>query len=342
MNDNNTNDVEVIEHTRALTVAQQPSHAMPALQIKEAVNRFKQMEAFVTEVMTPNIDYGVIPGTEKPTLLKPGAEKLLTFFGLSCELTVVDKTEDWDAGFFYYRYRCSIYRDGVCIAVAEGSCNSKEKKYRWRTVFANQATEEDKRTGRPERRTSKQGKPYEVYVIENREPYDLVNTIQKMAQKRSMIAGTLIAVNASMFFTQDMEDMAQRVHDDTPADDVLASIQGNGKNTAAGNAAPPAGNGNTRESRENASTGGAVHPDAHDAARARSNTSVISPAQAKRFYAIARANGWTDGEAADLLYDHGFKTANDVTRDRYEAICAVLEDQDKLKAIRAQSDGMPF
>ena len=34
--------------------------------------------------MTKDTDYGVVPGTgTKPTLLKPGAEKLPTFFGLA-------------------------------------------------------------------------------------------------------------------------------------------------------------------------------------------------------------------------------------------------------------------
>jgi hypothetical protein len=33
-----------------------------------------------------------------------------------------------------------------------------------------------------------------------------VNTIQKMAQKRALIAATLLAVNGSEFFTQDIED----------------------------------------------------------------------------------------------------------------------------------------
>jgi hypothetical protein len=35
---------------------------------------------------------------------------------------------------------------------------------------------------------------------------DQVNTIQKMSQKRSLVAVTLLAVNASEFFTQDVED----------------------------------------------------------------------------------------------------------------------------------------
>jgi hypothetical protein len=34
----------------------------------------------------------------------------------------------------------------------------------------------------------------------------VVNTIQKMAQKRALVAATLLAVNASEFFTQDGDE----------------------------------------------------------------------------------------------------------------------------------------
>jgi hypothetical protein len=47
-----------------------------------------------------------------------------------------------------------------------------------------------------------------LYRISNPDAADLVNTIQKMAQKRALIAATLIAVSASEFFTQDVEDSA--------------------------------------------------------------------------------------------------------------------------------------
>src|SRR5205085_7043391 len=36
---------------------------------------------------------------------------------------------------------------------------------------------------------------------------DQVNTIQKMAQKRALVGAVLLAVNASEFFTQDIEDI---------------------------------------------------------------------------------------------------------------------------------------
>jgi len=45
-----------------------------------------------------------------------------------------------------------------------------------------------------------------LYRIPNPDVADAVNTIQKMAQKRALVAATLIATSASEFFTQDMED----------------------------------------------------------------------------------------------------------------------------------------
>ncbi|MDJ0576172.1 MAG: hypothetical protein QNJ65_13515 [Xenococcaceae cyanobacterium MO_234.B1] len=48
----------------------------PAYQnaIAQTANHYKVMVAFVKAQMQKDIDYGVIPGTKKPTLLKPGAE----------------------------------------------------------------------------------------------------------------------------------------------------------------------------------------------------------------------------------------------------------------------------
>jgi hypothetical protein len=179
------------------------------------------------------VDYGVIPGTDKLTLLKPGAEKLTTFFGLSTHFQLIERIEDWTGDayhgepFFYYLYRCQLFRGDLLIAEADGSCNSREQKYRWR---------EQQRTC-PECRqaaiikgkeeygggwlcfkkkggcgakfstgdTAIEGQP--VGRIPNPEIADQVNTIQKMGQKRALVAATLMAVNASEFFTQDMEDM---------------------------------------------------------------------------------------------------------------------------------------
>lgn len=236
---------------------------MPAMSIGQAAARFNTLVEFVQTVMRPDVDYGVIPGTPKPTLLKPGAEKLTTLFGLTTRFVVVEKVEDWTGEnhgsepFFYYWYRCQLWRGERLIAEADGSCNSREGKYRWRWVqaqdipegmsaakltkrggstsefdFAIEKAETSGQYGKPAeywqafrdainngtarqiKRKTKAGKEmaaWEIdatmYRIPNDNICDQVNTFQKMAQKRALIAATLIGVNASEFFTQDVEDI---------------------------------------------------------------------------------------------------------------------------------------
>jgi hypothetical protein len=198
-----------------LAIVDQPLAIMPVMAIQQAVERRAAMVEFVRQIMVKGTDYGIIPGTgDKPTLLKAGAEKLNTFFGLAPRFEVVASVEDWTGAahdgepFFNYHYRCTLTRGQQVAGQGEGSCNSWEKKYRYRTVFSNKATAEDKANGKLETRTGRGGRPYDVYVVTNPNPADIVNTLQKMAQKRALVAATLLAVNASEFFTQDVEDMA--------------------------------------------------------------------------------------------------------------------------------------
>jgi len=188
---------------------------LPVMTVEQAVIRYQEMQQFVKSVLKDGIDYGTIPGTrDKPTLLKPGAEKFAKFFGLGIEHELVDSIEDWEKGFFNYRYKviARSLRSGSIIATGEGSCNSKEKKYRIRYVPEFAATDEEKqRVLHRETRTSKKGKAYVMLTILNDDPYSIVNTIQKMAYKRALVAAVLVAANASDYFTQDIEDMAPEV-----------------------------------------------------------------------------------------------------------------------------------
>jgi hypothetical protein len=205
---------------------------MPILSIQQAVERFNAVVEFVRTVMREGIDYGRIPGTEKATLLKPGAEKLCTLFGLMSRFEIIRSIEDWTGEghdgepFYYYLYRCRLQRGSFVIAEGDGSCNSWEQKYRYR-----QAHRRCPSCGQP---AIIQGK--EVYGggwvcfrkrggcgakfalddeaitsqpagrVANENIADQVNTIQKIAQKRALIAAALLAVNGSEFFTQDSED----------------------------------------------------------------------------------------------------------------------------------------
>lgn len=232
---------------------------MPVMQMQQAVQRYNALLSFTQEIMKAGKDYGTIPGVDKPSLFKPGAEKLCNFFGLTPKFVVVKETEQWegDEPFFYYWYKCQLWRGSVLIAEGDGSCNSRESKYRYRWVASDQVPshlKKDKIPFRPGKATEpdfaiekaetggKYGKPAEywqafkdaiangtaiagtkqsstgramktwsieqpVYRIPNPDISDVVNTIQKMSQKRALVAVTLIGCNASEYFTQDIEDM---------------------------------------------------------------------------------------------------------------------------------------
>ena len=201
-----------------------------ALSIENAVERYNMLIEFTRRVMKEDTDFGKIPGAgTKPTLLKPGAEKLNNLFSHYPTFTLLDKVLDFDTGRFYFQYQCDLFRveDGRKVGSGNGSCNSLEVKYRYR-LAERKCPECGKSTiikGRQEYGGgwvcfAKKGgcgakfmdgdaeiEAQQVGRIENTEPFDLVNTLDKMAQKRAFIAATLIACNASEFFTQDIEDM---------------------------------------------------------------------------------------------------------------------------------------
>jgi hypothetical protein len=209
------------------------SQFMPAMSIELAVERYSAVTEFVSRVLRKDVDYGVIPGTEKRTLLKPGAEKLTTFFGLSTRFQLLERIEDWTGEahggepFFYYLYRCQLSRGELLIAEGDGSCNSRETKYRWREAqrvcpaCAQAAIIKGReeygggwlcfkkrggcgakfRDGDAEVESQQTGRVFNPDIA------DQVNTIQKMAQKRSLVGAGLLAGSASEFFTQDVEDL---------------------------------------------------------------------------------------------------------------------------------------
>ena len=238
-------------------------YLVPATNTSGAIARYNAVGDFVKYVLKDGFDYGTIPGTgAKPTLLKPGAEKLCALFGLAITYELVDKEMDWTGAnhggepFFYFNYRVRLMKNDRVMGEGEGSCNSWESKYRYRWAnedevpswldkahlprrsggksefaFAVDKAETGGQYGKPAAywqefkdaiangtakkitRATKTGKimdAWEIgatqYRIPNTDIADQVNTLQKMSQKRGLIAATLNTVNASDYFTQDIED----------------------------------------------------------------------------------------------------------------------------------------
>jgi hypothetical protein len=197
--------------------------------LEEMRRQISELDEFKRSIMIKDVDYGDIPGTHKPTLLKPGAEKLCMVFGLAPTFESVTKVEEWERGFFHYDERCVLTnkRNGMVVASANGSANSKETRYRWRDSkpvcpgcgfeLKRQRDNDGFYCWRKIGGCGAEWRKEQIGAagrIENPEPYELVNTIKKMAQKRALVAATLIATGGSGYFTQDVEDLTPATADD--------------------------------------------------------------------------------------------------------------------------------
>jgi hypothetical protein len=159
-------------------------------------------------VMKKDMHYGTIPGCgPKPTLLKPGAEKLMATFKLAADPQIEEIPTD-DGITFRIVCRLTYIPTGLFVGSGVGECSTKEEKYNWQKAACDEefnATPEDRR-----RLKWKAGygnkKAYSIKQVRTN-PADQANTVLKMAKKRALVDGTLTALAASDCFTQDIEDM---------------------------------------------------------------------------------------------------------------------------------------
>ena len=174
-------------------------------QVSATMQKISQFQAVVQGTLKQNHDYGIIPGTgSKPTLLKPGAEKILMLMGLTSKYEILEAVQDYDKGFFAYTVRCHLTKNGMTITQGLGHCNSRERKY----------------------------------TSDRQDIYMLGNTCLKMAKKRAQVDAALTIAALSEVFTQDLEDMditGQRTESsytpdvDNPAEVVLTFGKHKGK-----------------------------------------------------------------------------------------------------------------
>ena len=146
-----------------------------------------QLVKFVNSQLRKDVDYGIIPGVKNPSLFKPGAEKLANLFQLGSRIVKTDRQVDIKENFAMISHTVEIFHipTGKVISQCEGITNSQEKKWRDKARYVNgqKAGTEPQLVG------------------------DVLNTLGKMALKRAYVGAVIMAVGASDFFTQDVEDM---------------------------------------------------------------------------------------------------------------------------------------
>ena len=219
-------------HDRALDAP------LRAIDIRAQVNLIQEVMGAVMIGPTGNrpegVHYGLVPGCgNKPTLLQPGAQKLIMTFRLvpDVEATIVPM----ERGHREVRSKVSIYAKGFgsergpLLGVGVGTCSTMESKYRFRTGPVEFT---DKPVPR-EYWDLKQKDPAKAKAIlgdgmipkkndagrwvcarqgekvEHDNPADYYNTVEKISFKRALVSATLNVTAASDIFTQDIEDMPE-------------------------------------------------------------------------------------------------------------------------------------
>jgi hypothetical protein len=213
---------------------------LPMLSTAQVLHRLDGINDLMSKAMVPTVDYGSIPGTQgKPTLLKPGAEKLCVLFQFAPAYKT-DKTYHAD-GHLTVECVCTIFHAPSSNRLGEAAamCSTRESKYAYRggarvcpecgkpcikkSKFpprddpdgqpgfycygkiggcgVNYAADDERITSQPEGR------------VPNPDLADCYNTVLRIAEKRALVAAVRLVTGASAIFD---EEQAER--EDVPPD----------------------------------------------------------------------------------------------------------------------------
>ncbi|MDG7000438.1 MAG: hypothetical protein JRN15_15180 [Nitrososphaerota archaeon] len=168
-------------------------------------------------VMQKDTDYGIIPGTPKPSLWKPGAELLANYFGLIPGEPQITDESDYRIPYFAYRVKIPFHdRFGCELGFGEAACNTREFKYAYRKIWEGPGFDADKLKLTDDQKKQLVQKKDRYYVhTPSYDIYDYQNTVLKIAKKRAFVDGVSSITGASRIFTQDLgdeeEEQQQRV-----------------------------------------------------------------------------------------------------------------------------------
>jgi len=188
------------------------------------------IQEIMKSVMHIDEHFGTIPGTKKPSLYKPGAEKLSLVFRLRPEYEI--RRSELGNGHREYEVVCTLYHipTGQSVGQGVGSATTMEGKYRfrggekettgqkvpaeyWNLKKADKMKDATALIGGPGFSVGKFDEQWEICKfgekMEHDNPADYYNTILKMAKKRAHVDAILTATAASDIFTQDVEDMPE-------------------------------------------------------------------------------------------------------------------------------------
>ncbi len=239
----NTQIVPAQTDQRAVSLGASPETS--ALTVEEVLGQVALIQRIMTAAMKEGEHYGRIPGCgDRPTLLKPGAEKLCLIFRLAPAYDVQERQLERRHREYRVTATLTSITTQVVIGQGVGSCSTLEGKYRFRASAAEPTDRAVPRAYweiRQEDPVKAQeligGKGFTVKKVDGQgwmiakggekmetdNPADSYNTVLKMAKKRALVDAVLTTTAASDIFTQDLEDISANLATMKPAAEVLPS-----------------------------------------------------------------------------------------------------------------------
>ena len=215
---------------RAVSLPETTSAAAAPLTVQQVLLHVSLIQQIMRAAMKEGEHYGRIPGCgDKPTLLKPGAEKLCLTFRLAPTYEVEER--QLERG--HREYRVTVTLTSIMthanIGQGVGACTTLENKFRFRAGVAEPTDKPvpraywDVRQDDPAKAQELiGGKGFTVKKVDGQgwmvakggekvetdNPADHYNTVLKMAKKRALVDAVLTTTAASDIFTQDLEDIS--------------------------------------------------------------------------------------------------------------------------------------
>ena len=334
-----------------LPVAEAASAMRPAT-IAEMKSQIILIQECLRSLMVKETHYGQVPGCgDKPVLLKPGAELILALFHIAADPKIEEFSDGFDTRFRIIS--SGIHTpSGKIVGFGVGEASTSEKKYKWRAAVCHEEWEDTPE----ERRQIAYIRNYKTKQIERVEqvrqnPADIINTVLKMARKRSIVDLCLSTTACSDIFAQDMDDPDIN-------DAVDEGNRASGGQPQGGRYAQPRQNANAPTFKQ-AVTQAAAETVANNMAkqetapRATATNSApvysngggnISEAQVKRLYGIAKneQHNLTNDEIGFIVWSvAGVNRADQIPREAYNAVIAGIEAA-KHGSVLPAEDGSMF
>ena len=296
--------MEPTKNTTAVVVQQQERALMRAATAEELKEQIGLIHNCLDSVMKKGTHYDTLPGCgDKNTLLKPGAEVILTMFRISAEPVVERESDGFDVTYHVTVIGRHI-PSGNVVGYGVGEASTSEKKYKWREAVCDKEFDNTPETRRQIAYIRDKYKKDVIHEIKQvrQNPADLTNTVLKMAKKRALVDLCLTSTACSDIFVQDMDD--PDINDAVNQGENASKPQQGGRYTAPQRKAPQA----TAQQQPQQTAAPAPGGD------------VITDAQRKRLYAIGKSRNLTDDEMSFLVFQTAHvNRSGDIPRDLYDA-----------------------